>query len=80
MIALQNYKKCFLFNRKISFRSRDIQIFVIFSLPLHTSQISRGQMEVEQSMMPGIGLHKLADVIFAITQKTLYITSSNLVR
>ena len=27
-----------------------------------------------------IGLHKLADVIFGIIQKPLYITSSNLVK
>ena len=30
--------------------------------------------------MPCIGLHKFADVIFGITQKLLYIISSNLVR
>ena len=47
MIALQIYEKCFLFNLKSSFRSRDIQIFVFFSLPLHTFPNSKGQMEVE---------------------------------
>ena len=31
-------------------------------------------------MMPWIDLHKLVDVIFGITKKPLYITSSNLVR
>ena len=31
-------------------------------------------------MMSWIGLHKLADVIFGITEKPLYTTSSNLVR
>ena len=31
-------------------------------------------------MMSWIDLHKFADVIFGITQKLLYITSSNLVR
>ena len=31
-------------------------------------------------MMSWTGLHKFADVIFGITQKLLYITSSNLVR
>ena len=31
-------------------------------------------------MMPLIGLHKFEDVIFGITQKLLYVTSSNLVR
>ena len=32
----KNYEKCFLFHLKSSFRSRDIQIFVFFSLPFHT--------------------------------------------
>ena len=41
---------------------------------------SKGQMEVESFMMSSIKLHKFADVIFAITQKLLYNTSSNLVR
>ena len=31
-------------------------------------------------MISWIGLHKLADAIFGIIQKQLYITSSNLVR
>ena len=31
MIALENYEKCFSFHQKISFRSRDIQIFVFLS-------------------------------------------------
>ena len=31
----------FLLHRKRSFRSRDIQIFVIFSLPLHTFQTEK---------------------------------------
>ena len=34
-------KNVFLFHRKSSFRSRDIQIFVIFSLPFHTFQIQK---------------------------------------
>ena len=34
-------KKCFLFHLKSSFRSRDIQIFVIFYLPFHTFQIQK---------------------------------------
>ena len=41
---------------------------------------SKGQMEVEQFMMAWIDLHKFADVFFRITQKLLYIISSNLVR
>ena len=35
--------KCFLFHLKRSFRSRDIQYFVIFSLPFHTLQIQKGK-------------------------------------
>ena len=34
-------EKCFLFHLKSSFRSRDIQIFVVFSLPFHTFQIEK---------------------------------------
>ena len=36
-------EKCFLFHLKSSFCSRDIQIFVIFSLPFHTFQIQKGK-------------------------------------
>ena len=39
-------EKCFLFHLKSSFRSRDIQIFVIFYLPFHFPD-SKGQIEVE---------------------------------
>ena len=39
----KNYEKCFLFHLKSSFHSRDIQIFVIFSLPFHTVQIQKGK-------------------------------------
>ena len=41
---------------------------------------SKGQMEVEYIMMSSVDLHKFTDVIFGITQKLFYITSSNLVR
>ena len=34
-------EKCFLFHPKSSFRSWDIQIFVIFYLPFHTFQIQK---------------------------------------
>ena len=37
----KNYEKCFLFHLKSSFRSRDIQMFVIFSLPFRTFQIQK---------------------------------------
>ena len=33
--------KCFLFHLKSSSRSRDIQVFVIFSFPFHTFQIQK---------------------------------------
>ena len=33
--------KCFLFHQKSSFRSRDIQTFVIFSLPFHIFQLQK---------------------------------------
>ena len=41
--AFKNYEKCFLFHLKSYFHSRDIQIFVIFSLPFHTFQIQKGK-------------------------------------
>ena len=39
-------KNVFLFHLKSSFRSRDIQIFVIFSLPFHTVQIQKGKWKL----------------------------------
>ena len=36
-------KKCFLFHPKSSFRSRDIPILVISSLPFQTIQIQKGK-------------------------------------
>ena len=39
----KNCEKCFLFHLKSSFRSRDIQFFVNFSLPFHTFQIEKGK-------------------------------------
>ena len=41
---------------------------------------SKRQMKLEWFMTSWIGLDEFADVIFGITQKLLYITSSNLVR
>ena len=67
-----------LFHLKSSFHAQDIQIFVIFSFLFHTSQIQKDKWKWNN--LSGIGLHKFADVIFGITQKLLYITSSNLVR
>ena len=36
-------EKCFLFHLKSSFRSRDIQIFVTFSLAFHAFQIQKNK-------------------------------------
>ena len=44
-LTFKNYEKCFLFYLKSSFRSRDIQIFVIFPLLFHTFQIQKGKWE-----------------------------------
>ena len=38
-------KSVFLFHLKSSFGSRDIQIFVIFSLPFHTFQIQKDKQK-----------------------------------
>ena len=38
---LKTMKNVFLFNLKSSFRSRDIQTFVIFSPPLHISRFKK---------------------------------------
>ena len=40
---LKTEEKKNLFHLKSAFRSRDIQIFVIFSLPFHTFQIQKGK-------------------------------------
>ena len=37
------HEKCFLFHLKSSFRSQDIQIFFIVSLPFQTFQIQKGR-------------------------------------
>ena len=37
----------FLFHRKSSFRSQDVQIFVIFFLPFHTFPNSKGQIKMK---------------------------------
>ena len=58
-----------------SFRSRDIEFFVIFPFPNFPD--SKGQMKWNNLR---IGLHKFAAVIFKITPKPLYITPLNLVR
>ena len=41
----KNYEKCLLLHLKSSFRSQDIQIFLIFSLPFHTFQTQKDKWE-----------------------------------
>ena len=73
----KNYEKSFLFHLKSSFCSQDIQFFDFFpSFP-----DSKGQMEDLWCHELNLhDLHKFADAIFGISQKLLYITSSNLAR
>ena len=40
-VTFKNYKKYSLFHQKSSFRSQDIQTFVIFSLPFHIFRIQK---------------------------------------
>ena len=61
---LQNYKKCLLFHRKISFRSR--QIFDFFPF-LSTFSRFRGLDGTRVIMTSWFVSHKLANVIFGIT-------------
>ena len=44
--SFKNYEKCFLFHLKSSFRSQDIQLFVLFPSFPHFPD-SKGQVEVE---------------------------------
>ena len=53
--TFKNYAKCFLFHIKTSFHSQDTQIFVIFSLPFHCSQIQKGKWKWNN-----LWCHKLA--------------------
>ena len=70
-------EKCFLFHLKSSFRSRDIQIFVIFPLStLYRFKRTNGSGIIYDVL---IALYKFAGVTFGITQEPLYITPSNLV-
>ena len=88
LIKLLKYKifiyktalKCFLFHSKSSFNARDIySIFLFFCFLSILFRLKRAN-ESKISMMSWIGLHKVADVNFEITQKKLYITLSNFVR
>ena len=66
-----------LFHLESSFRSRNIQIFVIFPLSFHTFQIQKNKWKWNNLC------HELAcinlQVIFGITQELLYITTLKLV-
>ena len=67
-----SYKKFFSFLR--------YSYFCNFFPPFPHFPGTKEQMEVEEFLMSWIGFHKFGDAIFGITQKLLYITSSNLVR
>ena len=49
--CVKNYIRCFLFHRKSSFRPRNIQIFVIFSLPFHTFHIQVNFLRLLDSLL-----------------------------
>ena len=76
---LKNYGKCFLFHLMSSFRSRNIQVFVIFFLSFHIFQIQRDRWNWNNYDVWN-GLHKLANSIFGTTKKALCIKSSKLPR
>ena len=80
MIYLQKLRKMLLISskkfRSFSRYSNFCKYFPSFPHFLYSEQ----QMNEKQFMMSWIGLHKLAYVIFAITQNLLHITSLNLVR
>ena len=73
-------KKCFLFHSKSSFNARNIYSIFLFLCFLSILFRLKRANESKISMMSWIGLHKVADVNFEITQKKLYITLSNFVR
>ena len=54
--------------------------FVIFAISLSTLSRFKRTNGSGIIMMPCTGLHKFVNVIFGITQKSLYIASSNLVK
>ena len=70
MVALKNYEECFLFHSKNSF-ILEIFKFSQFFLSFPHFPNSKEQMKVE-FMMSWIDLHKVADVIFGITQRAFY--------
>ena len=53
--SFKNYEKCLLFYLKSSFRSWDIQIIVIFSVPFQTFQIQKDKWERNNSSCHKLG-------------------------
>ena len=79
-VALQKlWKMVFISSKKLPLSSR-YSIFSNFFPSFPHFPDSKGEIKVKWFTMSWIDLHKLADVIFGITQKPHYITSSNLVR
>ena len=68
-----NYEKWFFSSKKLFWFLKYSNFCNFFSSFPHFPN-SKGQMKVEWFLMSWIGLHKLADVIFRIIQKLLYIT------
>ena len=80
MIALPKLWKMFFISSKKLFSFSRYSSFCSFFPSFPHFPDSKGQMEVEQFKMPWIGLHKFANASFGITQKPLYIISSDLLR
>ena len=63
----------FISSKKLFLFSRYSTVWTFFASFPHFPG-SKGKLKVEQLMMSWIGLHKVINVIFGITQKLLYIT------
>ena len=71
----KNYEHWFLIYLKIPVCSRDINFFVILFFHFHCFHIQRvSDAGITKAM--SIGLHKLANAIFGITQEPLCITKN----
>ena len=77
---LKQLSKMFFISSKKHFLVSRYSNFYDFFPSFPNCPDSKGKMKVEYFIMPWIDLHKFADVMFAITQKLLYITWSKLVR
>ena len=80
MRVLQNLWKIFFIPSKKLFSFSKYSNFCNFFPSFPHFPYSKWQMEVEQFTMSWIGFHKFTGENFGITQKPLYIISSNLVR